>query len=67
MTAAEDRETIAQEVNALGVRVTKLEARLQRVEGVSEGLEEAALTTARSLQEISLHWDRVYEAIRKEE
>ncbi len=30
-------------------------------------LEEAALTTARALQEISGHWDAVYEAMRREE
>jgi hypothetical protein len=32
---------------------------------VNTGPEEAALTTARSLQEISAHWDKVYEAIRR--
>ena len=30
-------------------------------------LEGAALTTARSMQEISHHWDAVYEAMRREE
>jgi hypothetical protein len=61
----EDFETIAQEVSALGQRVSDLEARLKRVEKVNTGLEEAALTTARALQEISAHWDKVYEAIRR--
>lgn len=61
----EDFETIAQEVSALGQRVSDLEARLKRVEKVNTGLEEAALTTARALQEISSHWDKVYEAIRR--
>jgi len=30
-------------------------------------LEQAALTTARALQEIAGHWDAVYEAMRREE
>ena len=41
--------------------------RLEHVEEVNTGLEEAALTTARALQEISAHWDKVYEAIRRRE
>ncbi len=63
----EDFETIAQEVSALGLRVSELEERLEHVEKVNTGLEEAALTTARALQDISTHWDRVYEAIRRRE
>ena len=65
--ALEDFETIAQEVSALGLRVSELEERLEHVEKVNTGLEEAALTTARALQEISSHWDRVYEAIRRKD
>jgi uncharacterized protein YoxC len=61
----EDFETIAQEVSALGQRVSSLEQRLEHVERVNTGLEEAALTTARALQEISAHWDKVYEAMRR--
>jgi predicted nucleic acid-binding Zn-ribbon protein len=63
----EDFETIAQEVSSLGQRVSDLEARLEHVEKVNTGLEEAALTTARALQDISTHWDKVYEAIRRKE
>jgi hypothetical protein len=63
----EDFETIAQEVSALGQRMSRLEERLEHVEKVNAGLEEAALTTARSLQEISSHWDRVYVAIRRKD
>lgn len=63
----EDYETIAQEVSALGHRLSDLEARLAHVEQVNTGLEEAALTTARALQEISAHWDMVYEAIRRKD
>ena len=61
----EDFETIAQEVSALGQRLSDLEARLKHVEKVNTGLEEAALTTARAMQEISSHWDKVYEAMRR--
>jgi len=39
----EDFETIAQEVSGLGQRVSDLEARLEHVEKVNTGLEEAAL------------------------
>jgi hypothetical protein len=63
----EDFETNAQEVSALGLRVSELEERLGHVEKVNIGLEEAALTTARALQEISAHWDKVYEAIRRKD
>ena len=48
-----DFETIAQEVSGLGQKVSDLEERLEHVEKVNTGLEEAALTTARALQEIS--------------
>jgi predicted nucleic acid-binding Zn-ribbon protein len=65
--ALEDFETIAQEVSGLGQRVSDLEERLEHVEKVNTGLEEAALTTARALQDISAHWDKVYEAIRRKE
>jgi cell division septum initiation protein DivIVA len=61
----EDFETIAQELSALGQRVSSLEQRLEYAEKVNAGLEEAALTTARALQEISSHWDGVYEAMRR--
>jgi predicted nuclease with TOPRIM domain len=63
----EDFETIAQEVSALGQKVSDLQARLEHIEKVNTGLEEAALTTARALQDISMHWDKVYEAIRRKE
>jgi hypothetical protein len=63
----DDFETIAQEVSALGQRVSDVEKRLEHVEKVNTGLEEAALTTARALQEISAHWDKVYEAMRRRE
>jgi hypothetical protein len=34
---------------------------------VNARLEEAALSTARALGEVSRHWDAVYEAMRREE
>ena len=67
LESLEDFETIAQEVSVLGQRVSDLEERLEHVEEVNTGLEEAALATARALQEISAHWDKVYEAIRRKE
>jgi hypothetical protein len=50
---------IAQELSALGHRLDGLETRLAAVEKVNRRLEDAALTTARALAEISGHWDAV--------
>jgi uncharacterized coiled-coil protein SlyX len=61
----QDSEMIAQELSALGHRVDELEKRLAAVEKVNRRLEDAALTTARALAEISGHWDAVYEAMRR--
>jgi hypothetical protein len=61
----DDFELIAQEVSGLGEKVSRLETRMADVEKMSTRLEEAALTTARALQEISGHWDAVYEAMRR--
>jgi uncharacterized coiled-coil protein SlyX len=58
---------IAQELSALGHRVDALERRLADVEKVNRRLEDAALTTARALAEISGHWDAVYEAMRRKD
>jgi cell division septum initiation protein DivIVA len=63
----EDFETIAQEVSGLGQRASDLETRVEHVEKVNAGLEEAALITARAMQEISAHWDKVYEAMRRKD
>jgi len=60
-----DSEMIAQELSALGHRLEELEKRLATVETVNQRLEDAALTTARALAEISGHWDAVYEAMRR--
>jgi hypothetical protein len=40
---------------------------MAEVEKVNSRLEQAALNTARALQEISGHWDAVYEAMRRAE
>lgn len=63
----QDSEMIAQELSALGHKLDDLDARLAAVEKVNARLEEAALTTARALGEISGHWDAVYEAMRRKD
>ncbi len=62
-----DYEVVAQEVSGLNEKVSNLLRRMAEVERVNARLEAAALTTARSLQEISHHWDAVYEAMRRAE
>jgi hypothetical protein len=62
-----DYELLAQQVSALMANVAALEGRLADVEKVNGRLESAALTTARALEEISRHWEAVYEAMRREE
>ncbi len=58
---------IAQELSGLGEKVRDLVKHMAEVERVNARLEDAALTTARALQEISGHWDAVYEAMRRQE
>jgi len=60
-----ESEMIAQELSAVGNRLDELEKRLAAVEQVNRRLEDAALTTARALAEISGHWDALYEAMRR--
>ena len=62
-----ETEVLAQEVESLGERVHAVESRLADVERVIEGLEAAARTTARALEEVSSHWDSVYRAMRRAE
>jgi hypothetical protein len=62
-----DAEMIAQELSALGHRLQDIESRLAAVEKMAQRLEEAALSTARALGEISGHWDAVYEAMRRKD
>jgi uncharacterized coiled-coil protein SlyX len=67
MSNSTEAEIIAQEVSALRGRIEALETRLAEVDKVTGRLEAAALTTARSLEEISKHWEAVYEAMRRAE
>ena len=62
-----DYELLAQQVSTLNAKVAALEGRLADVERVNARLESAALTTSRALEEISRHWEAVYEAMRREE
>ena len=63
----QDAEMIAQELSAVGHKLDEFDKRLAAVEQVNARLEEAALTTARALAEISGHWDAVYEAMRRKD
>jgi hypothetical protein len=64
-SAVQDYELIAEQLSAVAESVRRLELRMADVEKVNARLEDAALTTARALQEISGHWDAVYEAMRR--
>ena len=61
----DDFDVVAQELSELGEEMRALEVRLAEVERVNARLEEAALTTARALGEVSRHWDAVYDAMRR--
>jgi hypothetical protein len=65
--SSDDSEVLAQQVSGITAKVAGLERRMAEVEKVNARLEQAALTTARALQEISGHWDAVYEAMRRVE
>ncbi|MET0564131.1 MAG: hypothetical protein ABW114_11895 [Gaiellaceae bacterium] len=62
-----ESEVLAQELDTLGNKLRGLESRLAEVEKIIERLETAALTTARALEEVSTHWDKVYRAMRRAE
>ncbi len=66
-SASSESEVLAQELDSLGQKVHALETRLAEVERIIKGLEVAALTTARALEEVSSHWDSVYRAMRRAE
>ena len=67
MPSEDDYELVAQRVSDLSQKIVALEARVSAAEKVSARLEAAALITARALQEVSSHWDAVYEAMRRVE
>jgi uncharacterized coiled-coil protein SlyX len=58
---------LAQQVSGINDKVADLERRLAEAERVNARLEQAALSTARAMEEISTHWDAVYEAMRRAE
>ena len=62
----DDYEVVAEELSKLGEKWHDLEERVAEVERVNARLEEAALTTARALGEVSQHWDAVYDAMRRD-
>jgi hypothetical protein len=62
---AQELSGLSEKVSALDDKVSDLDRRLAEVERVNARLEDAALTTARALHEISGHWDAVYEAMRR--
>ena len=67
MSESSETEVLAQELASLESKLLDLEARLVEVERVINGLEVAALNTARALEEVSSHWDSVYRAMRRAE
>ncbi len=62
-----DIEMLAQELDTIGNKIESLEGRMKEVEAVIIRLEKAAETTARALDEVSTHWDAVYQALRRME
>jgi predicted nuclease with TOPRIM domain len=60
-----DFDIIAREVSGYRTRLEAIEKRLDEVEKVNARLEEAALITARAFEEISTHWEAVYQAMRR--
>jgi hypothetical protein len=63
----DDYQVVAEELSKLAEKWRDLEVRLAEVERVNARLEDAALTTARALEEVSRHWDAVYDAMRRAE
>jgi hypothetical protein len=64
---SDESELLAQQVSGRNRKFAELEKRVAESEKVNARLEQAALITARALQEVSGHWDAVYEAMRREE
>jgi len=67
VSESSDSEVLAQQLDNIGSKILALETRLEEVEKVIRGLEAAALSTARALNEVSSHWDQVYRAMRRAE
>jgi uncharacterized coiled-coil protein SlyX len=65
--SSSDYDQLARELILVNDRLADLEQRMATSEKVNARLEHAALNTARSMEEISRHWDAVYEAMRRAE
>ena len=64
---AQKLSSVAEQVGELKRGVSDINGRIDEIEKVNARLEEAALSTARALQEVSHHWDSVYEAMRRKD
>jgi hypothetical protein len=62
-----ESEVLAQGLESVGSKVLALETRLAQVEAIITRLEAAAETMARALEEVAVHWDLVYRAMRRAE
>ena len=67
MSSSSENEVLAQELSKVQGQLTELDRRVAEIEGVIKGLEKAAESTARALEEVSSHWDSVYRAMRRAE
>jgi hypothetical protein len=67
MVESNESEVLGQELDSIGSKLLDVETRLAEVEKVIRGLEAAAMTTARALEEVSSHWDQVYRAMSRPE
>ena len=67
MSSSSENEVLAQELSKVQGQLTELDRRVAEIEAVIQGLEKAAESTARALEEVSSHWDSVYRAMRRAE
>ncbi len=67
MSSTSENEVLAQELSKVQGQLTDLQRRVAEIEAVIKGLEKAAESTARALEEVSSHWDSVYRAMRRAE
>ena len=67
MSSSSENEVLAQELSKVQGQLTDLQKRVAEIEAVIKGLEKAAESTARALEEVSSHWDSVYRAMRRAE
>ena len=67
MSSSSENEVLAQELSKVESQLVDLQRRVGEIEAVIKGLEKAAESTARALEEVSSHWDSVYRAMRRAE